>query len=381
MISRMRPLYGLLLTGCLVSLSALGCDADKDNSVATSNTNKGSTDVDPTCTSSFMASHFLADALTSPVEEVDCTLSDGTATTCYKISIPGKPADHNVGPFCPRSINDTAEDVGIWLSGGTVYDVDGDFIKGLATFYQDSTWKLYDDTTGVVRVTLTKEACEAAARPDVDPEYNNYCVECSLDDVGGGIATELLIPKTPVYSESVSEIGMNGGVGVSLNGVQFDPPAPVAAILAAHTIAAFDDCGGHVNPFEGYHYHAATGCSAQIAQCDAHAPLIGYARDGYGLYAMASEGGTEPADLDECRGHTDTVRGYHYHVASAGENMFIGCFHGKTVGVTTTTPGNMMPGGDMTDAAACTAQQTTMCCGDGTCDGPETAANCAADCS
>ena len=47
------------------------------------------------------------------------------------------------------------------------------------------------------------------------------------------------------------------------------------------------------------------------------------------LYAMLDTAGTEPADLDECRGHTDATRGYHYHVASAGENMFISCFHGE----------------------------------------------------
>jgi hypothetical protein len=34
--------------------------------------------------------------------------------------------------------------------------------------------------------------------------------------------------------------------------------APVDAILSNYTIAAFDDCGGHINPFEGYHHHAAS---------------------------------------------------------------------------------------------------------------------------
>ncbi|MEI8624530.1 hypothetical protein P4S67_09615 [Pseudoalteromonas sp. B137] len=35
--------------------------------------------------------------------------------------------------------------------------------------------------------------------------------------------------------------------------------------------------------------------------------------------------------LDECRGNTDEVRGYHYHAASPSENMFIGCLHGESV--------------------------------------------------
>jgi hypothetical protein len=57
--------------------------------------------------------------------------------------------------------------------------------------------------------------------------------------------------------------------------------------------------------------------------------MIGYAIDGYGLFAMLDEDGTEPDDLDECRGHSDATRSYHDHVASPGENAFIGCFHGE----------------------------------------------------
>ena len=36
-------------------------------------------------------------------------------------------------------------------------------------------------------------------------------------------------------------------------------------------------------------------------------------------------------DLDECRGHYDEVRGYHYHVDAAGNNNFINCFSGAVV--------------------------------------------------
>lgn len=60
---------------------------------------------------------------------------------------------------------------------------------------------------------------------------------------------------------------------------------------------------------------------------------------------MAGDAGIEPDDLDSCRGHVDSVRGYHYHSASAGENMFIGCFRGLTVeGVGGDLPGG--PSGD-----------------------------------
>jgi len=103
-----------------------------------------------------------------------------------------------------------------------------------------------------------------------------------------------------------------------------------------YTNAAFDDCGGHVNPNDGYHYHAATGCTeSSDTQVDGHASLLGYAMDGYGIYGMLDSDGNETEGLDECRGHSDETRGYHYHAASAGENMFIGCFTGKTVAMST----------------------------------------------
>ena len=94
---------------------------------------------------------------------------------------------------------------------------------------------------------------------------------------------------------------------------------------------------------QGYHYHAATDCAAVGTQDDGHAALLGYALDGYGIYAMKDSEGNETEGLDECRGISDETRGYHYHSASAGENMFIGCFHGKTVA--TTTAGGPPAGG------------------------------------
>lgn len=325
-----------------------------------------------------VVSHFLPAGLASAVDEVSCELSDGSTSTCYRVQIAGAPSNHDVGPFCPRNIADDASTGGLWIEDNQTWDLDGAFIEGLATFYNDPTWKLYDDTTGDVNVTLTEAACAAAARPDVDPQYNNYCVECAIEDVDGGVVAEILIPRTPVARATPAQIGGTVAVGVALNGVRYDPPAPVDAILAAYTIAAFDDCGGHVNLVNGYHYHAATGCAATVEQCDAHAPLLGYALDGYGMYAAKDAAGAAPSDLDTCLGHTDDVRGYHYHVAEPGENRFLGCFHGHVAGADTTGgPGG--PGG--TDPIDCDDVAPGMpCCGDEVCDGPETAANCAADC-
>ena len=310
----------------------VGADTETPETIDTGSV---SISVDPTA--------FVEGALASDPTVVDCTLSDGTETSCYEIVTVGVPADSAVGPFCPRTINSTAADSGIWQDGtGTVYQADGEFIVALPNIYGDSNWQLYDLATGDVNVTDTQEACEAAARPDVEEQYQNHCVECSLDYVDGGVSATYLIPVTPTPADVIGTIT---NAGVSLNGVQLAGPAPVDAILSAYTIAAFDDCGGHVNPNDGYHYHAATGCTElSDTQDDGHASLLGYAMDGYGIYGMLDSEGNETDGLDECRGHTDDTRGYHYHSAGAGENMFIGCFTGKTVGATT-GPGPGGPGG------------------------------------
>ena len=58
---------------------------------------------------------FLADGLAGPITEESCTLSSGATATCLSIPLKGAPADHSVGPFCPRTITDGPEAGGIWM--------------------------------------------------------------------------------------------------------------------------------------------------------------------------------------------------------------------------------------------------------------------------
>jgi len=138
-----------------------------------------------------------------------------------------------------------------------------------------------------------------------------------------------VFPVNPVKSKRASPLNQSTGVGVALDGIKLEGPAPVGAILGAHTLAPFDPCGGHINLHVGYHYHAAMGCSKEIASQGGHAPMIGIALDGYHIYARLNEAGVEPDDLDLCRGHTSNDIGYHYHVNDPGKNQLIGCFHGE----------------------------------------------------
>ncbi|NNE66634.1 MAG: YHYH protein [Pyrinomonadaceae bacterium] len=267
----------------------------------------------------------IKENLVNAIVQEDCVLSNGTRSRCFLITVKAKPKEHKMGPWCPETITDSKDSGGIWFRDGKIYDVDGPFIANLDKFYSDPEWKLYRED-GSVKVTATQEACEAAARPDVDEKYHNYCVQCAPSYYESKEIT-YRIPVKPVFMKFPTAIGRDG-IGLAFNGVPFDPAAPVHAILAAHTLAPLDDCGGHVNPHKGYHYHAANGCSKEASKEENHPPLLGYALDGFGIYALKNEDGKEPDDLDDCRGHTDEKRGYHYHAGRPGDNKIIGCFRG-----------------------------------------------------
>ena len=295
-------------------------------------------ETDTTTVIAVNATYFTTSDGSVTISIVPCTLSDGTSTDCYQIVTSSIPTDHTVGPWCPDNISDDASAGGIWLENGEVYDVDGAFVQNLATFYNDTTWKMYDDN-GDIYVTETEDDCINAANPNVGAEYENFCVEC-LPSYITDLTQTWTIPITPVIQSSNTLFATGPGGpgnsapstrGIALNGIEFSAPAPVDNILGAYTLAPFDDAGGHINVHQGYHYHAATGLSTKIEQTDGHAALIGYALDGHGIYEHLDASGNEYTDLDALLGHTDDTRGYHYHVDYAGNNNFINGLKGAYV--------------------------------------------------
>lgn len=317
----------------VIVVSFISCSSDDNTSATDTDTDTDSQVV------AVDATYFTTDSGSVTITTVPCTLSDGTITDCYQIVTSSAPSDHAMGPWCPDNISDTSDNGGIWLEGGTVYDVDGAFIENLATFYNDDNWMMYD-ANGDVYVTATEDDCINAANPNVSEEYANFCVEC-LPSYIADLTQTWLIPITPVLQDEAVLFATAGGAGgpggpggepvdevpstrgLALNGIEFSAPAPTDNILAAYTLAPFDDAGGHINVNQGYHYHAATGFSTKIVQEDGHSALIGYALDGHGIFELVDEAGNLPSDLDELRGHADDSRGYHYHVDEAGNNNFI----------------------------------------------------------
>ena len=293
-------------------------------------------------------SAFKDGSLTDPITEESCTLTNGEETTCYRITVTGTPVGTTIGPFCPATTSTSAEDSGIWLDGSKVYDADGQFILDLSEIYGDAKWKLYDEQ-GNVNVTDTKEAFQGAAKPDVDEAYKYHCVEGIYEwtETGEAVPISILVPVNPVKA-SAGSTTQGTDLGVTLNGLVIAPSAPVDAILGAYTIAAFDDCGGHFNPIEGYHMHAYTNCEganygADITDPDAETQLIGYALDGVAVFAPLAANST--IELDECNGRTTDADGYHYYAQSAEKNRTIKCFMGVTAVDSTSTAGGPPGGG------------------------------------
>lgn len=284
------------------------------------------------------AAYFESESLAAPLSLVTCEVA-GVDTTCLSVSLKGIPGGkYTVGPFCPSTITDTADQGGIWLKNASnvVHSVDGHFITTLAKLYADENWRMYDPETGKVFHTVGDQ-CQLAANPNPDPALANHCVECLLSDLDAALTVSYLIPTRPMQGPAATRgVTRGGGVtaGITFSGAVLDRSAPLDLIESNYNIAPFDKCGGHINPNAGYHMHAVTDdCLIEIPNTKGHAAQIGIAMDGYPIFERMNDTG-EPTDLDQCRGHSSDVAayelevGYHYHVNAAGENQILPCLTG-----------------------------------------------------
>ena len=320
-----------------VALLAAGCGSSSSSS--------SSTTIDPATSAqhAFEVDHFAEGAIQSDISTADCTLSEGTVSTCATFTISGTPATYSTGPFCPDTITTPADQAGIWFDGKGTYELSGAFIKNLSTFYDDDTWHMYDDL-GNVNVTDTKEAFLGAARPDVDPQYQNHCVEGRVEWLTNGepITKTVVIPTKPILTTG-STLANGLDWGVTLDGIVIAKSAPVSAILGAHTIASFDPCGGHFNNVEGYHLHGVTGCGTlDDDHLAGETAMFGYAMDGFPIHLPLTGDDLAAASLDECGGHSTAELGYHYHANDPSKNSILTCLKGELATTTTSQdgPGN-----------------------------------------
>lgn len=123
-----------------------------------------------------------------------------------------------------------------------------------------------------------------------------------------------------------------GPIGVAINGVPFYNPynAEGNDAVMGPFAEVFDSCCGHPDQLGRYHYHQYPVCVKSPFRDPAgeHSPLIGFAFDGYAVYGPLGEDGKPPSDLDDCNGHSDARRGYHYHVSSKFPYI-VGAYRGQ----------------------------------------------------
>lgn len=101
-------MYKQILTiflGCAVFSSC-----SKSDDISPSNSTDVIKEVDPAL--------FLPAGIVGTITTVQKTLSNGTTTTCYKITTTKIPSDHAMGPWCPTNLNDDASKGGLWFERG-----------------------------------------------------------------------------------------------------------------------------------------------------------------------------------------------------------------------------------------------------------------------
>ena len=118
---------------------------------------------------------------------------------------------------------------------------------------------------------------------------------------------------------------------MAINGVPFYNPYNAQgrdAVLGPNS-EVFDSCCGHPDPLGRYHYHKYPIClKSPFSDPEGqHSPILGYMFDGFALYGPNGPDGQPARDLDECNGHEDAERGYHYHVTSEFPYL-IGAYRG-----------------------------------------------------
>jgi YHYH protein len=127
-----------------------------------------------------------------------------------------------------------------------------------------------------------------------------------------------------------------GPIGVLTDGVVlFNALDGEGRDAAAHEV--LDSCGGHADMSSTYHHHEVP--SRILDQATGRSALVGYAKDGYGIYASAIPMGDllTNASLDVCHGRTSTVtwngkkkKLYHYD-ATLEYPYALGCVHGTPI--------------------------------------------------
>ncbi|WP_372804295.1 YHYH protein [Loktanella salsilacus] len=200
----------------------------------------------------------------------------------------------------------------------------------------------FDD---VVTVTCTDN--QALIASDTYPDH---------EMMTGIIGTNEQVPVPAVnYASPITLVPVSGtephtrdaALGVAVNGVPIydytaggemsqSDLATYQANLDTVATGQLDACGGHAGRGDDYHYHAAPTCMIDQMANKGPDAIIGWAFDGFPIYADTNPDGTAIAAgvLDVCNGQADDVFGYRYHT-SEGAPYIIQCLMGEVPDIDT----------------------------------------------
>jgi hypothetical protein len=178
-----------------------------------------------------------------------------------------------------------------------------------------------------------------------DHAMGNFPGECNNPNSINAMNDEWMLPITPMPTNnpSVDVLDQLGPIGIWVNGLAYYNPYDGPGTDAPASIC-FDVCNNHPSPDGRLHTHQFNPCIEPYS--GGHSVLIGYAFDGLPVYGPYEQDGVLAAELsgadalDECNGHYDEWRGYHYHsisralavssgIAGGGFPYILGCFHAQ----------------------------------------------------
>ena len=254
-------------------------------------------------------------------ETITSSLEDGTTAECFQITFSSNPVEN--GPYCPATINDVA---GLGFYDGATNPGFRVFGTALLNDIEADGYDMVDDNGNVNVYDFTGGAPSSTV---------SNCLEAAAND---NLELTFIIPATPKLASSNNVIGEVELVGLSLDGVPTngDPPSAVNGPAMGGpgggteiNFPSLDPCGGHHDPAGYYHWHfvpevmnqvltanSITEVSCTKIEQTSDVKLFGFAKDGFPIYAYASE----PTDLDDCGGRTASTDEYpdgtYHYVAS-----------------------------------------------------------------
>ena len=212
------------------------------------------------------------------------------------------------------------------VGGGDLAIVLGDWGQQCNPFWSDVDVEFVGDMMVVSTSGLPSHQIGPFDGTYYDPDTGQYCFNPNTSTDQNNV---WMIPLQPVPTDNptVDVLATGGAIAVSITGASIYNAYDGGGAEAPFNIC-MDYCRGHASPDGGYHYHQYSPCFNEVIEADGHSGIVGYAFDGYAIYGLNDIGGVVPSDLDDCGGHTDPIRGYHYHFQTQFP-WTLGCYHGQ----------------------------------------------------